>query len=224
PTKVEIPGSTTTTHVLADVAEPGKDELSISPRTILKNAQAALKKAGYEMKVATELEFYLTHADGSYFTSADIVRPYGDVNALQALDIVVDDILVATKSIGLTTESILNEAGPAQLEVNFEPLSPVEIADKTSLFKQSVRDVARRHGYGATFLAKPLVHDVSSSQHVHISLWKDGKNVFDEDEKILDAFLAGQVKYAHETFALMCPNPNSFRRYTLQQGYVPTHP
>lgn len=110
------------------------------------------------------------------------------------------------------------------MEINFRPESPLEMADKTFMFKQMVREVTRAHGSLASFLAKPFVEHSGSGCHIHLSLWRDGQNIFANDPQVFESFVAGLSAYAHDIYALLAPNPNSYRRLQLSHGYVPNAP
>ncbi len=223
-TLFESPHANDMKSVMADAREQDNTDHPVAPRTILKRAVAELAELGYEMKIASEIEFYLTDLERNLMLYSDIDMPFGDVNSIDSLNDFIAELETATKAIGLTTESILNEAGAGQLEITYGAMDPLNMADKTTFFKQAVRDIAKKHGMGATFLAKPDVNNVSSSQHMHMSLWKDGAQVSADDKSILNAMIAGQARYAHDSFALYCPNPNSFRRYVLGKQYVSERP
>ena len=72
--------------------------------------------------------------------------------------------------------------GPGQLEIEVEPESLTEMADKTLITKYIIRNVAARHQQTASFMPKPIYGEAGSGMHVHIWLWKDGKPLF-YDEK-----------------------------------------
>ncbi len=208
------------TTVMADYQEKDGTDHPIAPRTILKRSIEQLRSTGYDLKCATEIEFYLTSPELDILTNEPTDEPYGGINSINSIRPFLDDMQKITENIGLETEGILNEAGSGQFEITFQADNPLAMADKTMFFKQALRDTAKKHGKSVSFLAKHDVHNVSSSQHVHMSLWKNGKQASAEDPSLLESFIAGQVLHAHESFALYCPNPNSFRRYILGQTYV----
>ena len=71
-----------------------------------------------------------------------------------------------------------SEYGPGQLEINLAHAGPLEAADQGMRLKYAVRELARRAGMLATFMAKPLTGESGSSMHLHLSLWRDGEPVF----------------------------------------------
>ncbi|RYZ79767.1 MAG: glutamine synthetase, partial [Proteobacteria bacterium] len=80
---------------------------------------------------------------------------------------------------GITVERHHHEVATAgQAEINFRYDAALEMGDKMMWFKYIVKNVARRHNKTATFMPKPLFNDNGSGMHIHMSLWKDGKNLF----------------------------------------------
>jgi glutamine synthetase len=218
------PGNSGMEQVIVDLQDPATGELAASPRSVLKRAVDRLASKGFGAKLATELEFYVLKGDGELYDARELEQPYGDMNALDKLGGLLNELVEGTASIGLKPEAVLSESGPGQMEINFRPDEPLAMADRTFLFKQMVREVTRSHQLQATFLAKPFPDHSGSGCHVHLSLWRDGQNVFQNDERLFEQFTAGVVAYSHEIYALNAPGPNSYRRVQLAHGYVPMSP
>ncbi len=221
-TRTAAPGNEAMEQVIVDVLDDDGSELPFAPRAILKRAADRAAAMGYEIRVATELEFYLLKNDGSLYDERELEQPYGDMNALDKLGNLLNQLMEGTATIGLKPESVLAETGPGQMEINVRPSSLVDMADRTMYFKQMIREVARSNGLQATFLAKPFAQHSGSGCHVHLSLWRDGRNMFDVQPDLLEAFAAGNARYGHELYAFFAPGPNSYRRVQLSHGYVPT--
>lgn len=223
-TKYTAPHQPSTINYMANAQEQDGKNHPVAPRSILQQAITALQDLGYTMRCSAEIEFYLTDKEGRLMTYSEYDLPFGDVNSLTALEAYITDLEAATNAIGLKTESILNEAGAGQLEITYNAQDPLSTADKISFFKLAAREVARKHGMGVSFLAKPDVHNVSSSQHIHFSLWSGETQVSASDGVLRESMLASLILRAHESFALYCPNPNSFRRYSLGKTYIASKP
>ena len=87
------------------------------------------------------------------------------------------------KKAGIQVECHHHEVATAgQCEIDFRYSTMLGTADNLQILKYTVRNVARRHGKGATFMPKPLYGDNGSGMHCHQSIWKKGKNVFYADE------------------------------------------
>lgn len=223
-TRCPAPGKRELEQVVCDVTEMnGTAPLAESPRAVLERVVAQLHEQQLSAKVAIELEFFITNPDGSQLSREQLDQPYADVNALYKIEQLINDYLAGLTSIGLEAECVLSESGEGQLEINYRPLDPMAMADRTFMFKQMIREIALEHGLRATFLAKPFSASSGSGSHVHISLYSsDGSNIL-HDETRLGAFVAGQAQLARELYAIYAPNPNSYRRVALSHGYVPDH-
>jgi len=224
-TLCDAPGNRGISQVVCDVVDMNTgDTLPESPRELLKSVITRLDTLGLSAKVAIELEFFITNIDGTMLDAKQLDQPYADVNALYKLEKLINEYLNGTKSVGLVPECVLSETGEGQLEINYGPMSPLEMADRTFMFRQMIKEIALQNGYLATFLAKPFAASSGSGSHVHISLYDgEGNNILLDPAK-LDHFLAGQILLTPELYALYAPNPNSYRRIALSEGYVPNTP
>ena len=111
-----------------------------------------------------------------------------------------------------------HEVAFGQHEVNFEYDNALEACDNIQTFKLVVKNVARRHGYHATFMPKPVSGINGSGMHTNLSLSKDGKNAFfdPKSENQLSAtalkFISGIMKHAKEFTFITNPTVNSYKR------------
>ncbi|PWU17114.1 MAG: type I glutamate--ammonia ligase [Bdellovibrio sp.] len=106
-------------------------------------------------------------------------------------------------------------AGQAEINIKFD--NALGMADKMMWFKYIIKNVARRHGKSVTFMPKPLFGDNGSGMHVHMSLWKDGKNLFAGNKYagLSDTalyYIGGILKHAPALCALINPTTNSYKR------------
>ena len=85
---------------------------------------------------------------------------------------------------GVPVESSKGEWGLGQHEVNVRYADILEAADRHAVFKQCLKETADRQGVSVTFMAKPHADRAGSSCHVHLSLWRDGRNAFAGDEDL----------------------------------------
>jgi glutamine synthetase len=135
---------------------------------------------------------------------------------------VLDEITIALESVGIQTEAAGTEYGPAQVEINLGYTDALAAADNTLYFKNAVREIARKHGYVATFMAKPWAGESGNSFHLHQSLWSlDGEtNLFDTDDQLGRRYLAGLQATARELQAIVSPTINSYKRF-VEQSFAP---
>lgn len=118
---------------------------------------------------------------------------------------------------GMIVERQHHEVAPGQAEINIKFDSALEMADKMMWFKYIIRNVARRQGKTATFMPKPIFGDNGSGMHIHVSLWKDGKNLFAGNKyaglsEMGLHFIGGILKHAPALCAIINPTTNSYKR------------
>jgi glutamine synthetase len=127
------------------------------------------------------------------------------------------EICLELEKLGIQVERQHHEVASAQGEINFRFDSILEIADKMMWFKYVVKNVARRHGKTATFMPKPIFGDNGSGMHCHVSLWKEGVNLFAGKKYagLSDTalyFIGGILKHAPAMCAITNPTTNSYKR------------
>lgn len=111
-------------------------------------------------------------------------------------------------------------AGQGEIDMRFDTL--LKMADKSMLYKYIVKNVAKRHGKVATFMPKPLYQDNGSGMHTHLSIWKNGQNLFAGDgyagtSDLCRSYIAGLIKHGKALMAICAPTTNSYKR--LVPGY-----
>lgn len=210
-TLLSVPYQDDLEQVIVDLINKDGSTLEVAPRALLKQILSKYQEQGLEVRISSELEFYLLNPDGSTLTTAQLEMPYGDLNSLDRLHGFTQEVLELTRTLGLKPEMVLKESGAGQLEVTFSPTDALFMADRTLYYKQLVKDYARRHDMLANFMAKPFKDDAGSGGHVHVSIWKDGRNLM-SDDSFLAQFVAGQLRYMRALMAVFVPNPNSYRR------------
>jgi glutamine synthetase len=95
------------------------------------------------------------------------------------------------------------------------------MADRHVLFKQCLKELADAAGISVTFMAKPDAGGAGSSCHIHCSLWKDGRNVFEKGGDIFRWFLGGWMAHVPELMVFYAPTINSYKRY-VDASWAPT--
>ena len=203
--------------------------VSASPRGVLRSVLGKFEARGWIPVVAPEVEFYLLnpHSDPNEEAEAPEGRlgwtegarqPYS-IDAMNEFEPFINDLYVACEAQDIRIDTLSQEMGPAQFEINFVHGNAVDLADQVFLFKRTVREVAIQHEMHATFLAKPMAEEAGSALHVHQSVVdKDGNNVFSKkkDGKATDLFygyLGGLQKYMPEALLIFAPYVNSYRRF-----------
>ena len=134
-----------------------------------------------------------------------------------------NEMVEVLQSVGMQIEAAHHEVatgGQCEIDMRFDSL--VNMADTLQWFKYIVRNVAFRNGKTVTFMPKPLFGDNGSGMHCHMSLWKDGKNLFVGDgygglSKMAIYYIGGIIKHAKALCAFTNPSTNSYKR--LVPGY-----
>jgi glutamine synthetase len=217
-----------TAQVICDAYHLNDEPVTISPRHVLRRILQLYKDKGWKPVIAPELEFYLVkkNIDPDYPLDPAVGRSgrkesggqaYG-IDAANDFDPIVEDIYDWCEAQELDVDTLSHEAGPAQLEINFNHGDPLELADQVFLFKRTVRQAALKHDIYATFMAKPHANEPGSSMHIHQSVLdaKTGKTIFagrdGKPSKLFLNHIGGLQRYMAAALPMLAPNVNSYRR------------
>lgn len=204
--------------VLCDAYDAATGErVALDSRGMLKRTLEAFAERGLAVQAAAELEFYLTRPDGT--------PAYSDIHCYaidkgSEYEPVLGEIRRLLDDMGIEVEACNLEYGPAQVEINLRYGPALYTADATVIFKYVVRQVARKHGYLATFMAKPFAGQSGCGMHIHQSLTDEtGANVFaavdSEDQPpstLMRRYLSGLMAHHKELQAVMTPTVNGYKR------------
>ena len=194
------------------------------PREVLAQVLARLARKGIHPVVAFELEFYLFDKqlrEGLVQFPRDPLsddaddQPNMHIERLSRFSPVLDDMVDAAQAQGIEATVITAELGPGQFEINFGHLDDgLRAADWAALFCRSTRGVALKHGYRASFMAKPYLQHPGSGMHVHVSLYDaDGNNLLAlNQQQPLRHAVAGCLALLPASMPIFAPNQNAFRR------------
>ena len=180
-----------------------------------------MKEMGFtDFDIGFEAEFHLFKLgeDGNWTTEVPDHASYFDMTSDDAGARCRRDIVETLESIGFEVEAAHHEVGDGQQEIDFRFDDALTTADRVQTFKMVVREVARKHGLYATFMAKPVEGQAGNGMHTNMSLFKDGKNVFydkDGEFHLSDTalyFLNGILEHARAITAIGNPTVNSYKR------------
>lgn len=209
-------------RLICDVYKPDGTRLACDPRQVLKNAVLEAEKMGYEFNVGPECEFFLFNTDerGNPIPQPHDEAGYFDLAPIDNGENCRRDICLTLEEMGYEIQASHHEKSGGQHEIVFKNSDALTTADRIVTFRTVVKTIAKRHGLHATFMPKPLAGKYGSGMHLIMSLMKDGKNVFHNEQnpsQLSDAarqFTAGLLKYTPDMSCLTNPTVNSYKRFT----------
>ena len=232
-----IPWLEGTALVLCDVLDHHGHDIPHSPRGVLKKQLARARKAGFTVKMGSELELYVFNEsyesarDKNYRGLDNAGRYIQDYHILQTTkeEGLIRAIRNGMDAAGIPVEASKGEWGPGQEEINLKYAEALEMADRHVIYKNGAKEIAALQGKSLTFMAKWDYSLAGSSFHLHSSLWDtktDKPSFYDKSAKdgmtkLMRHFLAGQLACAREMTYFLAPYINSYKRY--QSGtFAPT--
>lgn len=231
-----VPWLEGTAMVLCDILDHVTHQpVSHSPRQILKRQIDRLKALGFDAMMATELEFFLfakpldqLRREG--YRNLEPISGYNeDYNIFQTTkeEHVMRTVRNTLYAAGVPIENSKGEAEAGQEELNIRYADALACADHHSIAKHAVKEIAWQKGHSATFLPKWHHTRVGSAAHIHMSLWKDGKNAFHDKQDslamspLMRHFMAGALAYASDCTWFFAPYVNSYKRFA-KGTFAPT--
>ena len=227
-----LPWAPDTGWFLCDLHFPDGRPVLFDTRALLKGAVNKLAAAGYEFVAGLEVEFHVFRIRDPRLQPADAGQPGNppEVELLTTgyqlltehkydqLEPVVELLRDNLERLELPLRSFEIEFGPSQLEFTLAPRAGIAAADAMVLLRSAVKQIARRHGYHATFMCRPKLPNVmSSGWHLHQSLTRNGLNAFTSDREDLSEtgkqYLAGLLAHARASSAFATPTINGYKRY-----------
>lgn len=234
-----LPWAPRTGWVLCDVRRPDGSATPFCTRSLLRSHLAGLAARGYAMTVGVELEFHVFRALAPDLEETQVGAPgrpglpssVGPTSAgsqlllesdVDRLDDVIQLLHDGLTALDLPLRSLELEFGPSQLELTLSAGDAARAADEVVLTRSAIRQLCRRHGYHATFMARPAgIETASTGWHLHQSLrcLATGQPVFDpgDGETVLSEFgrhyLGGLLAHARAATVFSTPTVNGYKRY-----------
>ena len=212
---------------ICDVFMPDGTPFIGDPRYILKKEVKKMNDMDIEtMYVGFEPEFYLfkLNADGSVSTTCSDRASYFDLSPFDGGEDVRREIALMLEEMGFDVQASHHEVGPGQNEITFKYTDVISACDRVQTFKQVVKMIARKNGYLATFMPKPLNKQAGNGMHTNCSLFSKEKGdlFYDPNAKMqlsvmCEKWITGILKHARELSLLTNPIVNSYKR--LVSGY-----
>ncbi|MDM5155883.1 type I glutamate--ammonia ligase [Bacillus sp. DX1.1] len=213
-------------RLICDIYNADGTPFEGDPRNNLKRMLKEMEALGFtEFNLGPEPEFFLFKVDekGNPTLELNDNGGYFDLAPMDLGENCRRDIVLELEEMGFEIEASHHEVAPGQHEIDFKYANAIRSCDDIQTFKLVVKTIARKHGLHATFMPKPLFGVNGSGMHCNLSLFKDGKNVFfdqDGDLQLSDDarhFIAGILKHAPSFTAVANPTVNSYKR--LVPGY-----
>jgi glutamine synthetase len=229
-----LPWAPDTGWFLCDAQFPDRRPVPYCTRNILRTALKNLSSSGYDFVAGLEVEFHVFKLLNENLKPSDAGQPgeppevgllttgyqYLTEQRYDLIDPVVEILRKNLEKLGLPLRSYEVEFGPSQFEFTLAAMPGMASADAMILFRSAVKQIARRHGYHATFMCRPKLPSVmSSGWHLHQSLRdvKNGQNAFvserEDLSEVAKQYLAGLLVHARGAAALSTPTINGYKRY-----------
>ncbi len=217
-----------TASIFLDCYHKDGTAVETSPRRVLRNVLDLYKEKGWRPVVAPEVEFYLinAHADanqeveppeGRLGRTETSKQPFS-IDTMNDFDPFINKVYAYCKDQDIHIDTLSQEMGPAQFEINFLHGDAIALADQVFLFKRTVKEAAIANEMHATFLARPISAEAGSALHIHQSIVdENGTNIFSRDDgepsDLFMSYIGGLQKYMLEALLIFAPYSNSYRRF-----------
>ena len=231
-----LPWAPTTGWLLCDIYFADGRPVPFATRQLYRSVLDRLGSRGYDFVAGLEVEFHIFKLEDAKMAPEDAGQPgqpptvsllshgyqYLTEQRYDLMEPVLEILRRDILALGLPLRSIEVEFGPSQCEFTFQPKTGLEPADNMVLFRGAIKQIARRHGYHATFMCRPKLPNMfASGWHLHQSIVSrsNGENAFmaRESGEALSAFargyLAGLLAHARASTVFTTPTINGYKRY-----------
>jgi len=212
--------------MLADFRDETGAPHPACPRSLFRTVLDRAASMGFNAKFSCEFEFFLFRETPASlhekrFSGLTALSPgmfgYSWVREGQHKDLMAA-IFEGLRAFDVELEGLHTETGPGVYEVAIRYDDALRAADKAALCKVALKQIAHEHGLSVTFMAKWNADLPGSSGHLHQSLWRDGRNVFQgsgpgDVTPEMRHYIGGQVAMMPELTAIYSPTVNSYKRY-----------
>jgi len=215
------PGDQPVARMFCDILQPDGTHYEGDPRYVFKRVLQKATDKGYKFYLGPELEYF-------YFENNEAPKiidkgGYFDTRPLDMAGDIRRDTIFALQNMGIQVEYSHHEVAPSQHEIDLRYDEGLKMADNTMTYRIVVKEIARKHGFYASFMPKPIFGENGSGMHTHQSLFRGDINAFHDsnDQYHLSAeaksYIAGIMKHAREIAAITNQWVNSYKR--LVPGY-----
>ena len=207
--------------IFCDIQRPDGRPYEGDPRWVLKRNLAKLEDLGWTAYFGPEIEYF--YFRNNQETGILDQSGYFDFETVDEGTRLRKRTVSALEEFKIPVECSHHEVAPSQHEIDLKYQEALVMADFAQIYKFIVKEVAMEHNAYATFMPKPIYGENGSGMHCHMSLFKDGRNLFfsDSDEYNLSEmarhFTAGVLRYVKEFTLVTNQWVNSYKR--LVPGY-----
>ena len=239
-----LPWANATGWMLCDIVFTNGKPVPFSTRALYRDALARLAAAGFEYMAGLEVEFHLFKIEDLRLDPDKLTWPaeapavsltthgfqYLTESRFDQVDPIMEVLRKTMAALGLPLRSLEVELGPSQYEFTFAPATGLAPADMMVLFRSSMKQTARRHGYLVSFMCRPRIAEVfSSGWHLHQSLLDKASHtnrfVSDDPAQLLSplgqSYLAGLLAHARAAAAFTTPTLNGYKRLHRANSMAP---
>jgi glutamine synthetase len=230
-----LPWDTRFAWMASDMWSDKGEVFELCPRSILKRQIDKAAEQGFRCTLGIEPEFYLYRPEDltsngfGQLTATGAIEPSPayDVETLYDVSEFLDEVVVMMKQIGLDAFAMGAEGGVGQFEIDFYYKDILEMADRVTLFKLMIHQVAKKHGLAVSFMPKPFANLWGSGAHFNMGLYSVSQpetsvlRLGDSDvrgewewSKESRYFIGGILKHARALTAITNPLVNSYKRLT----------
>lgn len=216
-TFVPLPYAPRQASLLCDMVTLEGEPWDLCPRSALRRVLAGAARDGVDIQIGFEHEFYLLRQGADGPEPFDESMCFSSVGMNSAGPLVLD-MLDALQLQGLQPLQYYPELGPGQQEISVQHAGALRAADRAIIARETIRGVAQARGLSATFAPKPFLNQAGSGSHIHLSVWREGRNAFYDGSDPLGlsamayGFIAGVLDHLPGLLAITCPSLNSYQR------------
>jgi glutamine synthetase len=232
-TQRSVPWDGDVPFFLGEFVDTKEQPLDVCPRQLLKKVLDRARRAGYAAKCGVEYEWFNFRETPQSLAAKGYADPQPLTPGMFGYSVLrsslhqpyVAALMDQLRAFGVPLEGLHTETGPGVYEAAIAFSDALEAADRATLFKTAVKEIAYRHGIVASFMAKWNAKLPGSGGHLHVSLWDatGKKNVFHDPREgarmsaTFKSWLAGQLLCLPEILPFFAPTVNSYKR--LVDGY-----
>jgi len=210
-----VPYIPNTASVICDIKTIAHEPSGICGRSALKDF---LNSCGYDIKASFENELYFILEDENGY-----LRPFDNslcfaTSGMNSTSEIIAEIVDALAIQGIEVEKYYPEYGPGQQEIVCKYDTALRASDNQVMFRETVRGIAEKHGVIASFMPKPFQNLAGSGGHIHVSIWKNGTNLFYDQNDPLNLsklgrnFVGGVLKHLPAICAFTAATVTSYKR------------